>query len=272
MNLTQEKKKLILMIALLAVLGGVFYYNFSGSSADDPTPTKTGQPAKAKSPAKGAQDAATNKNELPVITQPLVLASMSSKTQEPTAGRNIFLYPTPTPPPPPVTPSPTPPPPITLTGVNPGGVIAQTAGFTMTVFGAKIPPDARAFIAWREHKTTFVSEAQLKVEVPATTIASPGSLPVEVRGASDPKMFSNVVNLNITPPPAPPYKYLGMIVKNGVTTAMVKFDLEEGLLPVRKDTVLGGHWKIINITIDNLEIEDTNIKVKHRVPFTGEGG
>ncbi|HWQ33173.1 MAG TPA: IPT/TIG domain-containing protein [Blastocatellia bacterium] len=277
MNLTQDNKKLILMVALLAALGGVLYYNFFSEEDTPSTPNKSqsGQTAgKSKNPA---PTPTPNKNELPVIDKPLELAAMTSRAQEPGAGRNIFVYPPPpTPTPPPPTPPPIPPP-ITLSGLNPAGVIGRTGDFTMTLFGAKFPSDAVVFIAGRQLKTTFVSDSQLKVTVPAASIANPGSLPVEVRGANDPKLFSNVFNLNVTPPPAPPYKYLGMIVKDGVTTAVVKFDLEEDLIYVRKDAILDrrnnqpGHWKLISITPQEIEIEDTNIKIRHRVPFSGEG-
>ncbi len=268
----KENQKTIAMVALLCLLGGVMYYNFFAGS-DEPDPPASKKPKTTTGKNSATTTPTPKPGELPVITSPLVLASMSNKTLEPAVGRNIFLYPTPTPPPPVKPIPPPPPPPIQLSGVNPGGVIAQTGDFTMTVIGAKIPPDAKAFIGGREQKTTFVSDTQIKVAVPAAMIAGPGSLPVEVRGASDPaKMYSNVVNLNVTPPPAPPYKYLGMYVKNGLTTAMLKFDLEEGLLTVRKDTVLGGHWKVLNISDQEIEFEDTNIKVRHRVPFSGEGG
>jgi hypothetical protein len=270
MNLNQEnKKKLGLMVALLILLGGVMYYNFfSGAEEDAPQPARAGTKT-----SRGATPTPTsNKNELPVIDQPLELAAMVSKAQEPGAARNIFVYPPPPTPTPVPTPTPAPPPPITLSGLNPAGVIGKTGDFTLTMFGAKFPNDARVFIAGREHKTTYVADNQLKVQVPASTIANPGSYPVEVRSASDQKLYSNVFNLNVTPPPAPPYKYLGLIIKDNITTAVLKFDLEDGLINVRKDTVLGGHWKVINITRDEIEFEDTNIKVRHRIPFSGEPG
>ena len=270
MNLTEQNKKLMLMGALLLVLGGVVYYNFFSEDDTPATPARTQGQAQNKS--KGLSPTPTpGKNELPVIDKPLELAAMTSRAQEPGAGRNIFVYPPP-PTPTPLPPQPTPPPPpITLSGLNPAGVIGKTGDFTMTLFGAKFPPDAKVFVAGRDLKTTFVSDTQLKVQVPASSIANPGSLPVEVRSASDPKLYSNPFNLNITPPPPPPYKYLGLIVKDGVTTAALKFDLDEKLDYVRKDTVLGGHWKVVSITPQEIEFEDTNIKVRHRVPFSGEG-
>lgn len=270
MNLKpDDKKKAILMGGLLILLGGVMYYNFFG---EDEYANQPGTPRRTTAKVVATPTPTPKTGELPVITEPLVLASMTNKPQDSGVGRNIFVYPPP-PTPTPIPPQPPPPPPpITLSGLNPPGVIGKTGDFTLTAIGAKFPADAKVFISGREHKATFVSENQLKVQVPGTTISNPGSLPVEVRSASDPKLYSNVFSLSVTPPPAPPYKYVGRLVKNGVTTAVVKFDLEEGLLNVRKDTVLGGHWKIISITEDALEFEDTNIKIRHRVPFTGEGG
>lgn len=274
MNLTPEKKKQFLMLGLLAVLGGVMYFNFFASSDEDddlPTVSKKAASGTKAATGKGAQSSA-DKNALPVIDSPLELAGMTNKAQEPGSGRNIFIYPpppTPTPTPPP---TPVPTPPVIVNGVTPGGVIGKTGDFTMTVMCKNCPADSQAFINGREHQTTFVNETQLKVAVPAITIANPGTLPIQVRSISDPKMFSNNVQLNVTPPPAPPYKYLGLFVKNGVKTAVVKFDLDNELLNVREGTVLGGHWKIVSINDERILFEDTNIKVSTPIPFTGEGG
>ena len=37
---------------------------------------------------------------------------------------------------------------------------------------------------------------------------------------------------------------------------------------VKKGHVIGGRWKIINITPQKVEIEDTSIKVSHVINFT----
>src|SRR6185295_4719330 len=100
-------------------------------------------PKRTTTQAQTAKGATTPTETL--VSSALDLASMSDKAQTSVAGRNIFIYPTPTPPPPPPTPGPPPPtpppPPITLVGVSPSGVIARTAGFSLTVMGAKIPDD-----------------------------------------------------------------------------------------------------------------------------------
>jgi len=274
MTLTQEKKKQILAGLLFVGLLGALYYNFF--SGDDGPPTTANRPAAvAKKPSTQTQTAkGTAAPTETLVSSALDLASMSDKAQTGVSGRNIFIYPTPTPPPPVIptpTPPPPPPPPITLVGVSPSGVIARTAGFTLTVMGAKIPADARASINGRTYPTTFVSETQVKVAVEAATIAAPGPLRVEVKSAQDPKIYSNAVNLNVSAPPTPPYKYMMMMVKDGVVSAAVKFDLDEETQIVTKGKVLGGHWRIVNITQDGLEILDTNINVSHTIKFSGTG-
>ena len=280
MNLTREKKQQILAGVLIVGLIGVFYYNFL---RDDDEPSAPASRPAATTQRRSSTQSPTAKGvatpEETPITSALDLASMTEKASSGTAGRNIFIYPpppTPTPPPPTPTPTPIPtppPPPITLVGLNPSGVIARTADFTLTVLGAKIPADAKTFINGREYRTTFVSETQLKVAVTAAAIAAPGSLRIEVRSAQDPKIYSNALNLNISAPPAPPYKYLGLVIdKFGVYNAVLKFDLDEETMVVTKGKVLGGHWRVANITQETIEFVDTNINVSSLVKFTGEGG
>ncbi|HYE72991.1 MAG TPA: hypothetical protein VEF04_06665, partial [Blastocatellia bacterium] len=190
-------------------------------------------------------------------------------------GRNIFIYP---PPPPPPTPKPEkpvpspPPPPITLVGLDPGTVEARTADFTLTIAGAKIPPDARAYLNGREFQPVSVSDSQLRISVPAAMKAAPGALRVEVRSASNSQLYSNALSINIINPPTPAYRYLGLIVKNGVATAILKPDTDEDVINVQKGQKLGNNWLIVNITPQEIEILDTRNQVKHRLPFTNEHG
>ena len=280
MNLKKEhKKQALILVPLLLLLFGVVYYNFIMGDDEPPTTAKksatpTPTPKKTDARPQPAKGAAGQPEEV-LVTQPLELASMTNKTQQPGGtGRNIFVYPpppTPTPPPPPPPPTPPPPPPpITLAGLSPSGVIARTGDFTLTLMGAKFPRDAKAFINGREYPTTFVNEAQLRVAVPAPVIAGPGSLSIEVRSASDPKLFSNPINMIVTAPPTPAYKYIGLIVKNGVYTAVLKLETEDEHLNVVKGQKIGGHWQIINITDQAIEVLDTNINVRHMIQFTGD--
>jgi hypothetical protein len=268
----QDKKKLMLLIPLVTVALCLGLYNFMSSDDEESTPTtSTTRRQTDQAQTANAANTSNNKNALPIITTALDFSGVTSKAAEPGTGRNIFVYPPPPPPPTPTPAKPVPPPPVTLTGVAPGSAIAQTKGFEMTVFGAKIPVDAKVYLSGREYPSRFVSDTQLKVQVPATAIAAAGAYPIEVRSASDPKIYSNPVSFSVVQPPAPPYKYHGLIVKDGVQTAILKFDLEDSLVNVRKDQVVGRHWKVTRITNDEIEFIDTDIDVRHRIPYSGEG-
>ncbi len=277
----QETRKKILLGALLVVLGGVIYYQFF-SSDDAPTPAKTTASAgsaasisSATAPAPRPTPRAGGTPE-PIISQPLDLASMLGKDAASSGtGRNIFVYPTPTPlpPPPPQKPVPTPPPPpISVFSVNPAGVIARTGNFTLTVFGDKIPQDAQGFVDGREYPTTFVSNTEIKIKVPAEAIRAPGNVGVMVRSKTDATLYSNQASITVAEPPSPPYRYIGIIVNKNGALAVLKSQADDEVINVRKDQKFGGHWKVISITPQKIELEDTNIKISHTINFTGENG
>lgn len=279
MTLTAEKKKQIAagvlgLLALITVTWSLFFSDSSsssGSGGNKPV-AKPGifQPVNTAKPPENKSNA-----EVLLVSQPLDLSGLGDSTS-PVIGRNIFIYPTPTPIPPPTpppTPVPSPPPPITLAGIQPSQVTARTADFGLTVYGAKIPSDARVLINGAPFQTTVVSDSQLKLNVPAATIANPGQLQIEVKSTADPAtLFSNRVVLNVTAPPVPSYKYIGLVVKNGVSLAVIRDESESELKNVRKDQQVTSRWKVTNITPNELEILDVTINVKHRIPFTGDGG
>ncbi len=274
---SQETRKKILLGVLFLLLAGVVYYQFfwesdapaqtrpvaSANTATKPTPTPRPAPRTGGTPE-------------PIISQPLNVALMVNKeTQSAGTGRNIFVYPTPTPvpPPPPSTPAPTPtPPPVNLYSVNPAGVIARTGEFTLTVFGDKIPQDAQGFVDGREYPTTFVSATEIKIKVPAEAIRTPGNVGVMIRSKTDAALYSNQGSLNVAEPPAPPYRYVGLIVNKNGAIAVLKSQADDDVINVKKDQKFGGHWRIISITPQKIEIEDTNIKISHTINYTGENG
>jgi hypothetical protein len=270
---TKEIRKRLFLGGLLIVLVGVVYIQFfSGSNAQNQSSAPARAPKTTPSPTPQRQMSGT---PAPIISQPLDLASISMQGVSHSSGgtrRNIFVYPTPTPvpPPPPTTPTPTPTPwPIPVQSLNPGGVIARTADFTLTVFGEKMPQDAQGFINGRAYPTTFVSATQVRINVPAEAIRMPGSLSVTVRSKSDIRLESNPTMLNVAAPPEPPYKYIGLItLKNVPTAVLVSQSNEDDVYNVRKGLVIGGKWKIINITPQKVEIEDTNIKVSHIINYS----
>ena len=155
--------------------------------------------------------------------------------------------------------------------LNPGGVIARTGDFILTVFGEKMPQDAQGFINGRAYPTTFVDATQIRINVPADAIRAPGSLGVTVQSRSDPKLISNQAPLSVAAPPEPPYKYIGLItLKNVPTAVLISQSSDDDIYNVKKGQVIGGRWKIINITSKKVEIEDTSIRISHTINYTSE--
>ncbi len=280
MALSSEKKKqiaagVLVGLFLTMVVWSVFFSD-PGSSNTSTSKTTTGKPGITTAINPTGANAAKPNAEVILVSQPLDLGGLGDSTA-PVMGRNIFIYPppptptptpTPTPPPPPP-----PPPPITLAGLNPSQVTARTADFPLTIFGAKFPADARVLINGAQYPTTVTGDSQVKATVPANVIANPGQIQIEVKGAADPlKWFSNRLTLNVTAPPIPGYKYLGLIVKNGVTTATLRDEGESELRNVRKGDKLGSRWQVTNITPTEIEIMDITINVRHRLQLTGENG
>jgi len=265
----KETRNRLLLGALILLLVGVVYFQFfSGSDAPNPVASATAKATPSPTPQRQASG-----TPAPIISEPLDLALMQPGSHSGGGtGRNIFIYPTPTPlpPPPPPTPVVTPTPwPVPVNSLNPGNVFARTADFTLTVFGEKMPQDAQGFLNGRAYPTTFVSATQVRINVPAEAIRMPGSLSVAVRSQSDAKLESNSIPLNVAQPPEPPYKYIGLItLKNVPTAVLVSNSSDDDVYNVRKGGMIGGKWKIINITPQKVEIEDTSIKVSHVINFT----
>jgi len=272
---SQETRKKILLGVLFAVFASVIYLQFfSGSDAPARQPIVAGaktipSPTPTPKPRAGATPE-------PIVSQPLNLASMLSKEGAGSSpGRNIFVYPpppTPTPAPTPKPVPPPPPPPITIISINPAGVMARTGEFTMTVFGEKIPPDAQGYVDGREFATTFVNATEIKMKVPADVIRSPGNLGIQIRSRTDAKLFSNQASLSVAEPPAPLYRFVGLIVSKNGSMAVLKSQSDDEVVNVIKGQVFGKHWKVISITPQKIEVEDTNLKISHSINFTGENG
>jgi hypothetical protein len=266
---SKETRNRLLLGALILLLVGVVYFQFfSGSDAPKPPDSATAKATPSPTPQR-----LTSGTPAPIISEPLDLALMQPGSHSGGGtGRNIFIYPTPTPPPPPTPapPVPTPTPwPVPVSSLNPGNVFARTADFTLTVFGQKIPQDSQGFVNGRAYPTTFVSDTQVRINVPAEAIRMPGSLSVAVRSQSDPRLESNPIPLNVAPPPEPPYKYIGLVtLKNVPTAVLASNSSDDDIYNKRKGDVIGGKWKIINITPQKVEIEDTSIKVSHVINYT----
>jgi hypothetical protein len=271
---SQETRNKLLLGVLLLVLVGVVYYQFF-SKSDRPGTSPAAASSAPKTSPSPTPPRPPSGTPAPIVSQPLDLASMQRGSHSGGGtGRNIFVY-KPSPPPPP--PRPTPPPPtptpwpIPVFSLNPGGVIARTADFTLTVFGEKMPQDAQGFLNGRAYPTTFVNATQIRINVPADAIRAPGSLTVKVFSKSDPKLESNPAPLQVAAPPEPPYKYIGIITLKNVPTAVLSSQSDDNAVyNVKKGGVVGGKWKVINITTKRVEIEDISIKVSHIINYTTE--
>lgn len=280
-----ETRKRILLGVLVVVMIGVFYIQFFSGDDAKPTPppanvnNASSSQATPPSPTPTPRPLAPGEKPAPIISTPLEFAWIGKNISNDGTGRNIFVYPTPTPEPPPkpLPPQPTPPPPpIQLSSVNPSGVVGKTGGFTMVLYGDKFPEDAQGFLDGRPYDSKFVSKTELRVQIPAEAIRNAGNPGVQVRSRGDASLFSNQLSLNVAEPPPPNYRYIGLIVRKDGMTAMLKNQVEENDVPtvisVKKGDKFGkyNNWRVINISSERVDVEDTNLKIVHTIRFTGE--
>jgi hypothetical protein len=197
----------------------------------------------------------------------------------PEAGRNIFAFYVPTPKPtpdpnqpPPEQPTPEPPQPtLILGGISPVNVYAHTGDFTLDVTGDKFTPETRIYIGGAELETRFVSAQQLSTKVPAQLISFEGGRDVMVR-SPDGQLFSNTATLNVMPAPVPNYSFVGVSIKpRGNDLAIVKEKNGRDLLNVQRGDILGGRFRVTGISVKELTLTDTNLNIKHKLPFVGDG-
>jgi hypothetical protein len=269
-NNPNEKKKMIaagvLGLAAVLVLGYVF---FGGSSTkpgnprqiaagSTPTPTKT-----SSQPEPSPDD--------PSIYQPIEYPNTVPAVSE--ADRNIFAYYEPPPPPVKVpyvpTPTPVPPPPLSISSVAPSNVYARTpADFSLQITGDKFTPALHVTIDGRDLPTRFISAQQLFTTVPAALITNPGVRQVMVR-SNDGQLYSNTINLNVTPPPLPNYTYIGIIGKPRFNdTAVLQDKSSKDLLNVQRGDLLSGRFRVSSISEKEVVLVDTTLKIRHTIAFS----
>ncbi len=275
----EPRTKILLGILGVVLLITVYLQFFSG---DDPKPASTvaGNSGVSITPKPSPSSRVLNPNEKPdpIITQPLEFAWFGNRASGDGTGRNIFMYPTPTPPPtpkplPPPPPQPTPP--IMLSSVNPPGVMGRTGAFMMAIMGDKIPADAQAYLDGRPYPTKFVNQNRIEVQVPAEAIRSGGNLGIQVRSKSEVALYSNSLSLNVAEPPPPPYKYVGLLSNKMGATVVLKSQADETEVhSVIKGGKFGTHWRVVSISPQRIEVEDTNfpppIKIIHVINYTAE--
>ncbi len=288
---TTERNKLIAAIVLGVLALGALYFAFgrslfsSSASSAKATPTPKASPS-PRDPGKftlpSADEQAFNTQTVPIDYRP-------GQAYAPDAGRNIFAFyepakpcppeicpPTPpkTPEPPPITPAPTPP--ILASFITPQSVYAGSQGFRLEVNGDKFTPDARIYFNQTEMPTTFVNAQRLFTDIPATLISTEGQRQVIVQ-TPDGKLYSNQVMLVVQAPPRPNFQYIGMIARKRYNNDTAYFLEANKPTPfgARLNDVVGGRFRLINISASEVVFEDTSLPFKHRLqivrPTTGGG-
>jgi hypothetical protein len=271
-NNPNEKKKMIaaavLGVAAIAVLGYVFFGGSSKKATTNNTIARaTPTPNKGTT---GPPDTPTDDS----IYQPVDYRNTVPAVSE--ADRNIFAYyePTPKPLPPPYipTPTPAPPPPLTVSSLMPSNVYARTADFSLQIMGDKFTPALHVTIDGRDLPTRFINAQQLFTTVPSTLITNPGVRQVMVR-SNDGKLYSNTLNLNVTPPPPPNYTYIGIIGKPRFNdTAVLQDKVSKELVNVQRGDLLGGRFRVSSISEKEIILVDTTLKIRWPIGFTVDSG
>lgn len=259
--MAREKKKLALLIGLVAVFSGVLIYNgksFWGGSAStgkSGSLTSSGRngakPSVATQPGQGRDEG----------FRPLPLYALERvKTASLQIQRNIFVY-GPDAPPPETHSPPAPPPTLRLLTVNPAVIYARTGDIPLRVTAEAFPPDAQIFLNGQPQPTERVSPTELATTVSRSFVMSPGRLVLEVKnGRGD---FSGPREIPVLEPPAPPYTYVGRIgdlvfLKKGDDRYAVRIG---ELVDAKKDP----RWRVASATDANLVLQDVIIKVDHRL-------
>jgi hypothetical protein len=271
-NNPNEKKKIlaavVLGIAAIVVLGYVF---FGGSSTKTPTNRPVaGGPTPTPTRVVERPD---NAPDDPSIYEPINYDGTVPPVSE--ADRNIFAYYEPTPRPAPEvripTPSPTPTPPLTVSSLAPSNVYAHTpADFSLQVTGDKFTPAVHVTFDGRDLPTRFISGQQLFTTVPSALVTNPGVRQVQVR-SNDGQLYSNTIMLNVSPPPAPNYNYIGLIGKPRFNdTAVLQEKSSKELLNVQRGDVLGGRFRVSSISEKEVVLIDTTLKIRSTISFSND--
>jgi hypothetical protein len=271
-NNPNEKKKMIAAAALgliaIIVLGYVF---FGGGSSKAPANSVAGtRPTPSPRIGSGPQPTPAESDDSSTIYQPISYNGTVPAVSE--ANRNIFAYYEPPPPTPKVViippPSPTPTPPMMASSLSPSNVYARTADFSLQVTGDKFTPAVHIAIDGRDLPTRFISAQQLFTTVPAAMITNPGVRQVMAR-SNDGKLYTNTINLNVTPPPVPNFSYVGIIGKPHFNdTAVLQDKSSKELINVQRGEPVGGRFRVVSISEKEVKLIDTTLKITHTLPFS----
>lgn len=283
-----ERNKLI-AAGVLAVVALIALYLAFGSTLFGSKP-ETATAKASPTPRPNADPSSTTGNRaLPTADEQLFQYETTpidyrpGSAYSPDPGRNIFAFyeppppckgadcptPTPKPTPPPPTPIPVPTPPILLRAAIPQNVYAGSAGFKLLVDGEFFTTDSRIYFDQVEMPTTFMNSQRLGADIPAKYISQAGQKTIEVR-TPDGRLYSNPAALIANPPPKPGLQYIGMIGRKRYNNDTAYFMGGPSGEPfgARLNDVVGGQFRLIDISATEVVFEDVNLGFKHRVAIT----
>ncbi len=282
---TAERNKLIAasLLGVLALAALYFAFGrslFGGSSSAAAKATPTPKPT----PSAGRKDLEMpSASEQDFAYQTTPIDYRPGNAYAPDAGRNIFAFyeppaptpysPTPLPPAtPPPTPVPTPTPEMLVGFMMPQSVYAGSKGFKLEINGDRFTPEARIYFSQSEIPTTFISAQKLVADIPSNFIAQEGPRQIIVQ-TPDGKKYSNQVIFQVQAPPRPTFQYIGMIARKRYNNDTAYF-LESGKTTpfgARLNDVVGGRFRLINISANEVTFEDTGLGFKHKIAIVKAG-
>lgn len=282
-----EKKKIVAAMVLGVVSLFALYMAFGRSFFGGSTTTATVKGSPTPTPRTTTASGSNNQFRLPTNEEndlnmivPVVYSPASSDAPGP--GRNIFAFyeppeptpfvpPPPTPPPPAPTPTPPPPPPFTIANVSPGSVYAGAKGAVkLEIGGYGFTPDARVYFNQRELPTKFNNEQSLSATLPDTMIAAEGRPQIIVQ-TPDGRLYSDPSSMTVMAPPKPTsLQYIGMIGRKRYNNDTAYF-VESGKqtpFGARLNDVVGGRFRVVDISAQEVIVQDTSLGFKHRIAMT----
>ena len=280
-----EKTKRLLLAGLGVLLVAVFIYEVF-LSGPTPRPRLNAQatnggsnpPVPASPPAvqqprplsAAAQQEAQWQAMLSDLT-PLnvrLISSGEGHTAQVGSRGNIFAYyvepPRPPPPPPP-------PPPIQLISVQPPTAVAGTPrAVTLVVTGNKIPADAQILLGGAPRVTKRVSDTQLSTEIAPGDYASAGNINVEIKSQSNPADNSNAILFVVQSAPEPQFIYkgrLGALNQPQYNYGVFELNATKEVTRAKVGDTIMGVWRIDAVSSDSVDVTNTQLEIKRRLPL-----
>jgi len=284
-----ERNKMIAAGILGVVSLLALYMAFGRSSSSSATTVRVTATPRPGTPAATRTDAILpTMDEQNFLYETTPVAYVPGNAYAPDAGRNIFAFyeppppcnpsvpgdcpPPPTPKPatplPPATPAPTPP--IIIAYVNPQAVYAGTREpFRLEVNGERMTPDAKIYFNQQELPTQYINPVQLVAQVPGSRVTQEGQAQIIVQTA-DGKTFSNQFLLTVQAPPKPSLQYIGMIGRKRYNNDTAYFTETNKPTPygARLNDVIGGRFRLVDISPVEVVFEDTTLGFRHRIAIT----